>query len=88
MQQDNSECLMMLVDVINKGSVPYCGSNDNNSTWVSLSDILFSSMLEKYIACDVRGLRFSSFEYSRALYTYITPIYISTMKESTMQGMQ
>ena len=29
-QQDSSECLMMLIEVINKDSVPYCGSNDNN----------------------------------------------------------
>ena len=28
-QQDASECLMMLLELINKGSVPYCGSNDN-----------------------------------------------------------
>ena len=26
-QQGISECLMMLIEVINKGSVPYCGSN-------------------------------------------------------------
>ena len=68
MQQDNSECLMMPVEVINKGSVPYCGSNDNNSIWVSLSDILFSFMFERYIVCDVRGLRSPSFEYSSALF--------------------
>ena len=38
---------MMLIEVINKGPVPYCGSNDNNSTWISLSEILFSFMLKK-----------------------------------------
>ena len=31
---------------------PYCGSNDNNSTGASLSEILFSLMLNKYIVCD------------------------------------
>ena len=56
-QQDSSECLMMLIEVINKDSVPYCGSNDNNSTWVSLSEIVFSFMLEKYIVCDAWGLK-------------------------------
>ena len=56
-QEDASECLMMLIELINKGSVPYCGSNDNNSTGVSLSEILFSFMLEKYIVCDACGLR-------------------------------
>ena len=49
MQQGGSEWLMMLIEVINKGSVPYCGSNDDNATGVSLSDILLSFMLEKYI---------------------------------------
>ena len=36
------ECLMMLIDAINKGSVPYCGSYDVNSTGISLSEILFN----------------------------------------------
>ena len=31
-QQGNSEYLMMLIEVLNKGSVPYCGSDDNIST--------------------------------------------------------
>ena len=51
-QEDASECLMMLIKHINKGSVIYCGSHDNNLTGVSLSEILFSFMLEKYIVCD------------------------------------
>ena len=46
-QEDTSEFLMMLIELINKGSVPYCGSNHNYSTGVSLSEILFSFMLEK-----------------------------------------
>ena len=37
-QQGSSEYLMMRVEVFNKGSVPYWGSNDNNSTRVSLSE--------------------------------------------------
>ena len=57
-QEDASECLM-LIELINKGSLPYCGSNYNNSTGVSLSEILFSFMLEKYIVCDAYGLRSS-----------------------------
>ena len=56
-QEDASECLMMLIELINKGSVPYCGSNDNNSTGVSLSEIVFSFMLEKYIVCNACRLR-------------------------------
>ena len=32
-QEDASECFAtcMLIELINKGSVPYCGSNDNNT---------------------------------------------------------
>ena len=41
--------LMMLIDVSNKGSVPYCGSNDNISTGISLSEILFPFMLNKIL---------------------------------------
>ena len=84
-QDDASECLMMLIELINKGSVPYCGSNDNNSTGVSLSEILFSSILEKYIVCDACGLRSPSLESSSLL--YITPTCTSSMQELIKQGM-
>ena len=77
---------MMLIEVINKGSVPHCGSNDNNATGVSLSEVLFSFMLETYIACDACGLRSHSFEFSSVL--YITPTYTSSMQELITQGMQ
>ena len=73
---------MMLIEVINKGSVPYCGINDDNSTEVSLSDILFLFMLYKYIVCNVCGLRSPSFVSGGVL--YITPTYISSMQESIM----
>ena len=36
---------MILILVINKGPTPYCGSIDNDSTEVSLSEILFSFLL-------------------------------------------
>ena len=85
-QEDVSECLMMLIELINKGSVPYCGSNDNNSTGVSLSEILFSFMLEKYIVCDACRLRSPSFESSCVL--YITLTCTSSMQELIKQGMK
>ena len=85
-QEDASECLMMLIELINKGSVPYCGSNDNNSTGVSRSEILFSFMLEKYIVCDACELRSPSFESSSVL--YITPTCTSSMQEFIKQGMK
>ena len=77
---------MMLIELINKGSVPYCGSNGNNSTGVSLSEILFSFMLEKYIVWDSCGLRSPSFE-SNSVF-YITPTCTSSMQELIKQGMK
>ena len=85
-QEDASECLMMLIALINKGSAPYCGSNDNNSTGVSLSEILFSFMLEKYIVCDACGLRSPSFESRSVL--YITHACTSSMQELIKQEME
>ena len=84
-QEDASECLMMLIELINKGSVPYCGSYDNNSTRVSLSEILISFMFEKYIVCDACGLRSTLFESSSVL--YIRPTCTSSMQELMKQGM-
>ena len=81
-----SECLMVLIEVINKSLIPYCGSNDNKSTRVSLSDILFSFMLEKYIVCNVCGQRSPFFVFSSVF--YITPTYTSPTQELIKQGMQ
>ena len=67
-QEDASERLMMLIGLLNKGTVPYCGSDNNNSTGVSLSEISFPFMLEKYIISDACGLRSPSFESSSVLY--------------------
>ena len=85
-QEDVSECLMVLIGLINKGSVPYCGSNDNNLTGVSLSEILFYFMLEKYIIFNASGLRSPSFESSSVL--YIIPTCTSSMQELIKQGME
>ena len=77
-EEDASECLTMLIELTSKGSVPYCGSNDINSTGVSRSELLLSFMLEKYIVYDACGLRPPpNFEPSSVL--YITPTYISVM---------
>ena len=85
-QEDASECLMMLIELINKGSVLYCGSNNNNSTGISLSEILFSFMLEKYIVCAACGLRSLSSESSSVL--YITPTCTAPMQELIKQRME
>ena len=81
-QQDSSECLMMVIEAINKGSVQYCCSDD--STGASLSEFVSSFMLEKYIVCDACGLRSPSFGSSSLLYITHT----SSMQELIMQGMQ
>ena len=52
----------------------------------SLSDILFSFLLEKYIVCDVCGLRSSSFEYSSVL--YISPTDTSSMQNLILEGLK
>ena len=45
-QEYSSECLIFLIQVISKGSVFYCGSNDNNSTRLFISEIVSSFLLE------------------------------------------
>ena len=77
---------MMLIEVINTGSVPDCGSSNNVSSGDSLSEISFSRMLEKYIVRDAYELRSPSFESSSVL--HITHNYTSSMQELIMQGMQ
>ena len=76
-QQDSTECLLMLINIIHKGSLP-----DSNSTTYRmgafLSDILFSFVLQKYIVCDVCGLRSPLFESSSVL--YISPTDTSSMQ--------
>ena len=52
----------------------------------SLSDILFSFVLEKYIVCNVCGLRSPSFESSSVL--YISPTDTSSMQNLILEGLQ
>ena len=84
-QQDSIECLLMLVNIINTGSM----SDSRATTYptgASLSDILISFVLEKYIVCDVFGLRFPSFESSSVL--YITLTNASSVQDLILPGMQ
>ena len=75
-QQDSTECLLMLINIIHKVSMP-----DSCSTTyrvgASLCDILFSFVLEKYIVCDVCRLR-PSFESSSVF--YVSPTATSSMQ--------
>ena len=83
--KDSTECLLMLIDIINKGSMP-----DSSSTTypmgASLSDMLFSFVLEKYIVGDVCGLGSPSFESSNVL--YISPTDTSFMQNLILQALQ
>ena len=53
--------------------------------WGSLSDILFSFVLEKYIVCGVCGLRSPPFESRSVL--YISPTDTSSMQNLILQGL-
>ena len=68
-------------NVVDKGSMPYSSSN-NNFMGVSLSDSLFSLVLEKYIVCDMCGIKSPS----RSL--YVTPAYSASIWVLIMQGIQ
>ena len=74
LQQVSSECLRMLLDVINRGSMPSSCSNDFSSG-ESRSDILISHILKIYIVCDVCALRPPSFGPSSLLFITLTKIF-------------
>ena len=84
-RQESTECLLMLINIIHKGSMP-----DSSSTHypmgASLSDILFSFVLEKYIVCDVCWMRFPSCESSSVL--YISPADTSSRQNLILHGLQ
>ena len=61
-------------------------SSTTSHTGASLSDILFSFILEKYIVCDVSGLRSPSIESSSVL--YISPTDTSSMQNLILEGLQ
>ena len=84
-KQDSTECLLMLINIIHEGSMPD-SSSTTYPTGASLSDILFSFVLEKYIVCDVCGLRSPSFESSSVL--YISPTDTSSMQNLILEGLQ
>ena len=83
-QEDSTVCLLMLINIIHKGSMPD-SSSTISPTGASLSDILFPFVLEKYIVCDVCGLRSPSFESSSVL--YISPTDTSSMQNLILEGL-
>ena len=84
-QKDSTEYLLMLINIIHKGSMPD-SSSTTSSTGDFLSDILFSFALEKYTVCDVCGLRSPLFESSSVL--YISPTDTSSMQNLILEGLQ
>ena len=84
-QQDCSECLLMLINIIDKGSMPN-SSSTTSPMGASLSDLLFSFVLEKYIVCEVCGLRSPSFESSSVL--HISPTDTPSMQNLILEGLQ
>ena len=75
----------MLINIIHKVSLPD-SSSTTYPTGASLSDILFSFVLEKYIVCDVCGLRPPSFASSSVL--YISPTDTSSVQNLILEGLQ
>ena len=71
--------------IIHWGSMPD-SSSTTSPTGTSLSDILFSFVLEKYTVCGVCGLRSLSFESSSVL--YISPTDTSAMQNLILEGVQ
>ena len=61
-------------------------SSTTYSTGTSLSDILFSFVLEKYIVCDVCRLRSPSFESSSVL--HIAPTDTFSVQNLILEGLQ
>ena len=84
-QQDSTECLLKLINIIDKGSMPD-SSSTTSPMGASLSDLLFSFVLEKYIVCEVCGLRSPSFESSSVL--HISPTDTPSMQNFILEGLQ
>ena len=84
-QQDSTECLLMLISIIDKGSMPD-SSSTTSPMGASLSDLMFSFVLEKYIVCEVCGLRPPSFESSSVL--HISPTDTPSMQNLILEGLQ
>ena len=77
----------MLINIIHKGSLPD-SSLTTYPVGASLSDILFSSVLEKYTVCDICGLKSPSFESSTCSVLYISPTGTSSTQNLILQGLQ
>ena len=70
MQEDACECLMLLIQIMDKG-FGLCPTKDNINNKLSFSELIFSFVLEKYIICDICKMKSPAFEATSLL--YVTP---------------
>ena len=80
--EDACECLVMLIEIMDKGFGLF-PTNDNISSKVSSSKLLFSFVLEKYIIYDICKVKSPGFETTSLLYG--TPTDCTSMQELLMQ---
>ena len=81
-QEDACECLMLLIEIMDKGFGPR-PTNDNINSKGSFSELLFSFVLGKYTICDICTMKSPAFETTSLL--YVTPTDSSSMQELLMQ---
>ena len=68
-QEDACECLMLLIEIMDKGFGP-CPTNDNINSKGSFSELLFSFVLGKYTLCDICTIKSPAFESLDSLLPY------------------
>ena len=88
-QKDSTECLLMLIDIINKGLMPD-SSSTTYPTGIFLSDILFSYACGKIYCLRCMWTEAPSFESSGLLYiaptdTFSMQDFITTKKPQNLQ---
>ena len=71
MQEDACECLMLLIEITDKG-FGLCPTNDNINNKGSFSELIFQFILEKYIICDICKMKSPDFEATSLLYVTLT----------------
>ena len=81
-QEDACECLLLLIEIMDKGFGP-CPTNDNINSKGSFSELLFPFVLGKYTICDICTMKSPAFETTSLL--YVTPADSSSMQELLMQ---
>ena len=82
-QEDACECLMLLIEIMDKG-FGLCPINDNINNKGSFSELLFSFVLEKYIIYDICTMKSIAFETNSLL--YVTPTDSTSMQELLLRS--